>query len=101
MGIDAFALHFRLLEISGRVVADFPDVARRQSPAAAGDHGAGHLSSGTHLGGEQFDFGIRRGEAGQAQDRVGGVDSDADDIGPRERNRFGHEATTVAEPADF
>src|ERR1017187_9245396 len=44
--IDPGPLHFLLLKLSGRVVADLAGVACFQAPAGAGSYGAGDLPAG-------------------------------------------------------
>ena len=81
--IDTLTGHFGLLKFPGFVVAYFADVSGTQAPALAGGDSACRLSSWAALSGENLDFRIERGEIRKADDGIGGVDTDADDIDMR------------------
>ena len=83
MSVDSLAGHLSLLKFSGFVVADFTDVSGAQTPALAGRDSARRLSSSAALGRKDFDLGIEGGKMGKADDGIGGVDTDADDIDRR------------------
>lgn len=80
MGFDAEARKFRAVQLGGDVVADFADVTRAQAPLPAGNHGGGDLAAGQHFRGTKFDLGPARGIVRDRNERVGGVETDADNI---------------------
>ncbi len=80
MGFDAEAGKFRAMQLGGDVVADFADVARAQAPLPAGNHGGGDLAAGKHFRGTKFDLGAARRIMRDGNQRVCGVEADADNI---------------------
>ena len=77
---DAEAGEFGGVERGGAVSADFADVARAESPLLAGGDGGGGLSAGENGGGANFDFVAARGIVRDGNQRVGGVEADADEV---------------------
>jgi hypothetical protein len=71
---------FGAMQGRGGIVANFADVSRAQSPELAGDHGGGDLASGENVGGAEFNLGARSGVAVNGNERVGGVQANADDV---------------------
>jgi hypothetical protein len=80
MRFDAEARELGAMQRSGKVVTDFADVTRAKSPGLAGDHGGGDLASGENVGGAEFDFGTGGGVVLNGNQRVGGVEADANDV---------------------
>ncbi|HKW33079.1 MAG TPA: hypothetical protein VJN92_08740 [Candidatus Acidoferrum sp.] len=80
MCLDAEARKFRGVQRGSAVSADFADVARAKSPLLAGNDSSGSLSAGENGGGANFDFGAARGIVRDGDQRVGGVQADADDV---------------------
>src|SRR5580704_159248 len=80
MGLDTFASHFSRLEFAGRIISNFSNVAGTQTPTLAGYYGGRYLATRFSFGGEQLYFRIGGREIRQANDCVGGVDADPDDI---------------------
>jgi hypothetical protein len=80
MRLDAVVGELGAVQGSGEVVADFADIAGAQSPGLAGDHGGGDLAAGKDVSGAEFDFGTGGGVVVNGNERVGGVEADADDV---------------------
>ncbi len=80
MGFDAEARKFRAVQLGGDVVADFADVTCAQAPLLAGNHGGRDLAAGQHFRGTKFDLRAARGIVRDGNQRVGGVEADADYI---------------------
>ena len=80
MRFHAEAREFGAVQGGGEIVADFADVAGAQSPGLAGDHGGGDLASGEDASGAEFHLGPSGGELVNGNERVGGVEADADDV---------------------
>ena len=68
------------MNLSGRVIADNSDIASAQSPALASDERSGDLTAGHDARAQDFDFGAEGREAGKAQNGVGGIFADAEDV---------------------
>jgi hypothetical protein len=75
--IDAFTPHFFHLEAACRVVADFPDVPRRQPPPSAGDKRTRDLPSRLRFRGGDLNLAIDRRKARETDHRIGRVDPNA------------------------
>jgi hypothetical protein len=101
MSFDAFALHLVHLELACGVIADFTNVARGEAPATARNDGACDLSAGLDVYRTDLDLGLERWEAGQADDRVRGINPDADDIDGGRLRKLIHRANTLAELLKF
>jgi hypothetical protein len=84
MALEVFGVELLLLEISGPVIANFPDVPRAQAPALACDHCRGDLAARAHIGGEKPNFRIEGREIWQADNRVRGVQAHANHIHARD-----------------
>src|SRR5438552_14681910 len=80
MRFDAKAREFRAMERRGAVVPNFAHVARTQTPLPTGNHGSSELATGQHFRGTEFDFGAARGIVRDGNQRVRGVEPDADYI---------------------
>lgn len=80
MRFDAEAGKFGGVERGGAVSANFADVTRAESPLPAGDDGGGGLAAGENGGGANFDFRAARGIVRDGNERVGGVEADADEV---------------------
>ena len=80
MRFDAEPREFRGVQRGGAVSADFAHIARTQSPLLAGDDSGGSLAAGENRGGANFDFGAARRIVHDGDQRVGGVEADADEI---------------------
>ena len=80
MRFDAEAGKFCGVKRGGAVSTDFADVARAESPLLAGDDGGGGLSAGKNRGGTNLDFRAARGIVRDGNQRVGGVEADADEV---------------------
>ena len=74
------AAEFAAMDFGGRVVTDDADVVGTQAPALAGDEGRGHLASGHDACTEHFYFSAQGGELGKAENGIGGVLADAQDV---------------------
>src|SRR5260370_30987855 len=88
MRFDAEARKFRAMELGGDVVPDLAHVVRAQAPLLTGNHCGGDLAAGQHLRGSKFDFGAARGIVRDGNQRVGGVEPDADHV---QVGKIGHE----------
>ena len=77
---NACAGKFGAMQLRGVVVAEFADVARAKSPDLASNHGAGDLAARENAGGFEFDFRAACGIFTQRDERVSGVEADADNI---------------------
>ena len=80
MRFYAEAGEFGAVQGGGGIVANFSDVAGAQSPGLASDHGGGDLAAGENVGGAEFDLGAGSGVGVNGNERVGGVQTDADDV---------------------
>src|SRR5260370_33776680 len=92
MRLDTEARKFRAVNRCGAVVANLADVARAQSPALASHHGGGDLAARQDLRGTEFHLGPARRIMSNGDQRVGGVESHADN---GNLGRFGHLASAT------
>src|SRR6266481_1071411 len=84
---DAEPGKFRAVHRGSAVVAQFTDVTGTQSPLLASNHGGGDLAAGQDIRGSKFDLGPARGIVFDGNERVGGIESNADDVN---LGGFGH-----------
>jgi hypothetical protein len=68
------------VEGGGEVVAEFTDVASAKAPMLAGYDSGCDLSAGEGADGGVFGLGAADGVAGERDDRVGGVETHADEV---------------------
>ena len=87
VGPNASSAEFTLVEFGCGVIADDADVVAAESPTLAGDERSGYLASGHDASAEHLDFGAERREAREAQDGVGGVFADAEDVESRSAHK--------------
>jgi hypothetical protein len=80
MRFDAVVGELGAVESCGEVVADFADVAGTESPGLAGDHRGSDLTAGEDVGGAELNFGAGSGVVVNRNERVCGVEADADDV---------------------
>ena len=80
MRLDAEPGKFRAVHRGSAVVAQFTDVTGAQSPLLASNHGGGDLAAGQDIRGSKFDLGPARGIVCNGNQRVGSIESDADDV---------------------
>jgi len=85
MCVYSFARELFTLQTACGIVSDFPDIAAAQSPTVAGNSSRGRLPSRKRTGGENLCFRVEGGETRHADERVGGVEADSDDIGVSSR----------------
>ena len=71
------------MEGGGEIVAELADIAGAEAPVLAGDDGGGDLSAGKSADGGVLGLGAARGVGGERDDRVGGVETDADEVNLR------------------
>ena len=80
MGLDAQAIEFGAVNGGGAVVADLAHIAGAQAPLLAGGDRGCDLAAGQDVGGAKFDFRSQRGIVRKTNQRVGGVQSDTDQV---------------------
>lgn len=78
--LDAEASKFGAMECSPGVIANLADIARSEPPLLAGDDGSGDLAARQNRCGANFDFGAARWKMTNGNERVDGVETDADEI---------------------
>ena len=71
------------VEGGGKIVTKFTDVASAETPMLAGDNGGGDLPAGQSADGRVFGLGATGGVRGKRDDRVGGVEANADEVNLR------------------
>lgn len=79
-GADASAAKFALVQCGGWIIADNSDVTGAEPPALTSQEGSGDLAARHDFGSQHFDFSSQSREFGQAQDGIGGVFADAENI---------------------
>ena len=80
MSLDAQPFKLGAMDRGRAVIADLADVAGAQAPLLAGSDRGCDLAAGQDIGRTKFDFGSQRGIVRQPYQRVGGVQSDADQV---------------------
>src|SRR5262249_10431250 len=85
MRFDSGAFERGAVKVSSIIITEFADVPGSESPGLASDHGAGDLAPGKNAGGFEFDFGAASGILVEGDERVGGIEADADHIYLRRR----------------
>jgi hypothetical protein len=91
MGLDSCCIHFILLKSAEGIVADLSDISRLQPPTCAGHDRACDLPPGEDFGDAEFNLGVKGRELRKANDCIGRVESDANEID--RRNVVSHEDT--------
>jgi hypothetical protein len=80
MRLDAGSQKFRRMDGGCGIVANFADVSSTKSPVLASHHGAGDLSTGENVCGTEFHLRAALGEVRERNQRVRGVEPNADGV---------------------
>ena len=80
VGLDSGVREGFPMECGGEIVAEFADVASTESPLLAGDDSGGDLSTGECGDGRVFGFGPTGRIGFEGDDRVGSVETYADEV---------------------
>ena len=91
MRLNPGSLHFISLKLRSGIIANFPGIPGFQSPTRTGYHRTGDLASGQNFRDAELNLGIEGREVRQANDGIGGVQSDADNV--RNGKRIRHTST--------